>query len=142
MNKVPIEDRLEIQDLSARYAFHCDTRRYTEIAPLFTEDGVFDESIIGLPVCRSRDAIRELFAGSNESVGFVIHINSNHQITAFSGGVASGTAHLHAEGVFNELAFRIFGYYADDYAKIDGQWLFKSRRLLAITPPTGFHVTP
>ena len=139
MNRIPVEDRLEIQELVARYAFYCDTRQYDKIDPLFAADGVFDESILGIPVARGRAAIRELFEQSGAAVTYLIHLNCNHQISEFDGHRAVGTAHLHAEGVLNGAnAFRILGYYADEYAKAAGRWLLRHRQLVAIAPLEGF----
>jgi hypothetical protein len=76
--EIPVADRLDIQELVARYAFRCDTKRYAEISELFAPDGVWDGS-----------------------------------------------------------AIRILGYYADDYVKVDGQWLFARRTLVEIAPTTG-----
>ena len=137
--KIPIEDRVEIQDLGARYAFFCDTAQYDKIDPLFTEDGVFDESILGMPVTRGRAGIRALFKATGTTLTFLIHLNCNHRIAAYGGNTASTTTHLHAEGLLTDgTAFRILGYYADDYEKVAGMWLMKHRKLVAIAPLVGF----
>lgn len=139
MQKIPVEDRLDIQELVARYAFFCDTKGYRHIDALFAEDGIFDESILGMPVVQGRAAIRELFSQTGSTVDFLIHLNCNHQLSEFDGSTARGTAHLHAEGSLNGgHAFRILGYYADDYVKSAGQWLLKHRKLVAIAPLQGF----
>ena len=139
MIKVPVEDRLEIQALSACYAFFCDTAQYDKIDPLFAADGIFDESILGMPLTRGRAAIRDLFAATGTTIEFLIHLNCNHRITEYGGNSASGTTHLHAEGMLaGGNAFRILGYYADDYEKKAGAWLLKHRKLVAIAPLIGF----
>jgi hypothetical protein len=139
--RVPIEDRLDIQEVSARYAFRCDTKLYDQVGELFTEDGVFDETVVGLPLCETRAGIHEFFCSMKDSsLEFIIHINSNHQITEFSGDTASGTSHLHAMGHFLGNPIEILGYYSDDYAKVDGTWLLRKRLLVEITPSTGFNV--
>jgi SnoaL-like domain len=135
--EIPVADRLEIQELVARYAFRCDTRRYAEVSELFTPDGVWDESVIGFPACAGHDAIDQAFAAAGEGLEFLIHMTGNHQLTAFASQAASGTVHLHAEGVFAGSPFRILGYYADDYARADGRWRFARRTLVEIAPTTG-----
>lgn len=138
-NKVPVEDRLELQELVANYAFYCDTQQYDKIDALFVESGIFDESILGMPIARGRAAIRELFGQSGVTVDYLIHLNCNHRIGEFDSNTARGTAHLHAEGMSRGgNAFRILGYYADDYEKVNGRWLIKHRKLLAIAPLVGF----
>lgn len=138
MVTVPLADRLDIQELAANYAYYCDTRRYAEVDSVFAEDGVFDETVIGLPLCKGRTAIRDFFCGVDPVVQFIIHINGNHRIASYDGTRASGTCHLHAEGRFNGRDVRIFGYYADDYVKIDGRWSIQRRQLIEIAPSTGF----
>ena len=137
MRTIPVQVRLDLQALSARYAFRCDTKQYALVGELFTDGGVFDETVIGLPLCEGRAAIHALFTSMDGPVGFVFHMNGNHQVTAYDGATASATCHLHAEGVFHGSAFKILGYYVDDYAR-EGQWRFRKRKLVAIAPPTGF----
>ena len=138
IQEVPVEDRLKIQEVGARYAFRCDTEKYDSIAELFTDDGVWDETVLGLPRCEGRTMITDVFRQTGAAIEGLIHINSNHQITAFDGNTASATTHLLAEGRYNGNAIRIFGYYADDYAKVDGEWKFSHRKLFEILPSVGF----
>jgi hypothetical protein len=35
-------------------------------------------------------------------------------------------------------AIRVYGYYADDYRKVDGWWRFAHRKLVEIMPSVGF----
>jgi hypothetical protein len=79
MSAIPVEDRLDLQELVARYAFRCDTKLYSEIQHLFTDDGIFDETVIGLPLCTGRPAIHELFNNVGPAVDYLIHLNCNHQ---------------------------------------------------------------
>ena len=135
MSKIPVEDRLDIQELVARYAFLCDTAQYAKVETLFTDDGAFDESIIGMPVARGKAAIRQLFVEAGGGARYMIHLNGNHLIDTWSGDAASGTSHLHVEAMMNDGKFlRVLGYYDDDYAKVAGTWLLKSRKLVAIAP--------
>jgi hypothetical protein len=138
MSAIPVEDRLDLQELVARYAFRCDTKLYSEIQHLFTDDGIFDETVIGLPLCTGRPAIHELFNNVGPAVDYLIHLNCNHQITAYNGTTANATSHLHVEGLMAGNQLRILGYYNDTYQKIDGAWLFKHRKLIEIAPSTGF----
>jgi SnoaL-like domain len=143
MSNVPVEDRLAIQELVARYAVRCDTKRYAELGELFCENGSWDETVIGLPRCDSRQAIHAFFtAMAQADLVWMIHLNANHHISRFDGDTARGTAHLHCEGLFNGSHVRILGYYADEYAKVDGNWAFSSRELVEIAPSTGFPNQP
>lgn len=137
MIPIPVEDRLELLDLIARYAFRCDTGRYGDISELFTADGVFDESVIGLPICTGRDAIAATFQAVGQGIEWLIHLNGNHQATGYDGTSATATCHLHVEGSVNGRAIRILGYYDDAYRKVEGRWLFERRTLVEIAPTVG-----
>ena len=139
MTRVPVEDRLEIQELGARYAFSCDTKSYDTVAEVFAEDGTWDETVLGFPFCGSRKEIHELFCSmAAANLKFLLHVTSNHRITAFTGDTASATSHLLVEGEYNDVPIKVIGYYADDYRKIDGEWLIQNRKLIEIGPSTGF----
>jgi hypothetical protein len=56
--KVPVEDRLELQDLIARYAWALDTGDVEGYVDCFFEDGWIEHDPPGL--CRGRDEIRKL----------------------------------------------------------------------------------
>jgi hypothetical protein len=136
---VPADDRFELQELGARYAVNCDTKRYSAISELWAPDGTWDETIIGLPLCEGRAAIHEFFCGpAPEAVEFIHHIASNHVIDEFDGQTARGTTHLYAEGCFFGNRVRVLGYYADEFVKVDGRWLFQRRELKEIAPSEGF----
>jgi hypothetical protein len=139
---IPVEDRLALQELNARYAINCDTKRYTAMSGLWELNGVWDETAIGLPLCEGRAAIDEFFCGpAPAALEFIHHTTSNHLINEFDGERASGTTHLYAEGRFFGSVVRVFGYYADQYIKVDGRWLFQCRRLVEIGPSEGFPAT-
>jgi hypothetical protein len=139
VTRVPVADRLEIQELGARYAFRCDTKSYDTVAEVFAEDGTWDETVLGFPFCTGRKEIHELFCSmAAANLAFLLHVTSNHQITAFTGDTAAATSHLLVEGEYNDVPIRVRGYYADEYVKVDGTWLIKSRKLVEIGPSEGF----
>lgn len=138
MIDIGVEDRLLIHELSARYAFLVDTKRYAEASALFAEDGTWDETVLGAPRCDSREQIETFFPlMSSTDLEFMIHLNANHQISESAGDSAKGTVHVHVAGRMNGRDMTIYGYYDDAYTKKDGHWLFQSRRLVALTPPQG-----
>ena len=141
MVSVPAEDRLALQELSARYAVNCDTKQFSRVSRLWASDGIWDETVIGLPLCEGRAAIHEFFCGpAPDALEFIHHTTSNHVIDTFDGETASGTAHLYAEGRFFGNTVRVLGYYADDYIKVENDWLFQRRQLREIGPSEGFAV--
>ena len=135
MNGIPTEDRLAIQELGAQYAFRCDTQQFEAIAELFTEDGVWDESVVGLPVGEGRLRINEVFRSfAGSGLEYVFHINCNHVLTEFDGQTARGTCHVYAFSRTDGAHTTVAGYYDDEYAKVDGAWRFQRRQLVEIAP--------
>jgi hypothetical protein len=134
---VPVEDRLAIQDLVARYSFYCDTKRYQDCAPLFAEAGQFDETVIGIPLSDGRPAIDATFRGMDGLIDFLAHLTSNHRIGTYDTDSAAGTVHVHVLGSYQGAGLEVLGYYEDDYVKQHGQWLFARRRLVEIAPSVG-----
>jgi hypothetical protein len=143
MTAVPIADRLDIQELVALYTFRTDTRDFGSIPELFAADGVWDETVLGAPLCDGRDAISAAFTAlAAADVGYVVHINGAHHISAFTGETASGTSHLHAELMVGGDRMTVLGYYRDEYVKVDGAWRFSLRKLEALAPVAGLPAQP
>lgn len=143
MTAVPIVDRLDIQELVALYTFRTDTGGFNSVPELFAEDGIWDETVLGAPLCNGREAITRAFAAlAAADVGYVVHINGAHQIADFTGETASGTSHLHAELMVSGQRVTVLGYYADDYVKVDGTWRFAQRKLVELAPTAGLPATP
>lgn len=134
---VPIDDRLAIQDLVARYSYYCDTQQYQECAGLFAEDGQFDETVLGLPFGDGRAALDTTFRGMEGLIDYLIHLTSNHRISDFDGDRATGTVHVHVLGSYLGTDLQVLGYYTDDYVKQHGGWLFARRQLVEIAPSVG-----
>ncbi len=141
MVTVPIDERFAIQELVHLYAWYCDTRQYERLCDLFTDECVFDESSVGGSRVTTQASLRGIFRQAADKLGPLIHICGNQLINGFSAGVASGTCHVLAEGLFNidgaQQPFRIFGYYDDHYEKLGGRWHFKSRVLKLLVPSQG-----
>ena len=140
MSDIPVEDRLAIEELVSEYAFRCDTRQYERCVDLFLEDAVFDETVLGLPLCGGRPMIREAFVEGSQHMGtaFGFHLFGNHRVTAFHGDTARGTCHLLFEARARAGETRVLGYFEDDYKKVDGKWYFSRRKLLEIAPTATF----
>jgi hypothetical protein len=138
---LPIEERIAIQELAHLYALYCDTRHFERLADLFAQECLYDEAVVGGRPAKSRDEVLALFRAASAKLGPMIHICTNHIISAFSGDCASGLCHVLAEGIFNieggQQPFRIFGYYDDQYTKVGGRWRFKSRVLRLLVPSQG-----
>ncbi len=137
------QDYVEIQQLSARYAFLIDscTNGGYDFADLFTEDGEFSVSeqwgVAGtIGRSKGRDALAAAGGGDGKGgcrdpktlVGYGIsHVIVNHVITPAPGG-STGKSYLLAIGVGgNPTTIERQGGYEDVYVKTPAGWRFKSR---------------
>ena len=121
---VDIED---IKQLKARYALACDDDYNPDkLAPLFTEDAVWDGSILGY--AEGRAAIHEFFAGSSSLVPFAVHQISNPLIEV-NGDEATGQWYLWQPMVFQGEALWLSATYDDRYVRHEGQWLYQHLKL-------------
>ncbi len=115
-----LADRLEIQDLIARYCWALDMRDGDAYAATFTPDGVFE-------------GIGSRGRGHNElrALPLSLHpeaIETQHWVTntVLQGDGQRATSKsyiliLRAESYY-------LGHYADELAKVDGRWLFARRQ--------------
>jgi hypothetical protein len=136
------QDYMEIQQLSARYAFDIDTcvNGGADFADLFTDDGEFSVSqqwgVAGNRKTRGRVALIDAAGGDGHggckdpktTMGYGIsHIVVNHVITAAPGG-AIGKSYLLAIGVGGDpTKIERQGGYDDVYEKTAAGWRIKSR---------------
>jgi len=127
-------DRLEIQQLVARYAYALDTggRNGYEYADLFAPDGVFvgmNQGAAGR-LFRGRDTLASLARGGQRNPNFVSHFITNVIIEPTAGG-ARGTQYA----IIGEIGgtngskgrWTHGGFYKDEYVKTPSGWRFKSR---------------
>jgi ketosteroid isomerase-like protein len=135
--KIPVEDRLEIQELTHCYAHYCDTRKIDLLLEHFADDAVVDETEIGLPRAQGRAALRGYFTEGAKPLSHMMHLIGNHLISSYDGDTASGQASFLAVARVAQDGSRvqIFGYYDDKYVKRNGRWLFQSRYVVSMMPP-------
>jgi len=120
-----LEDIHALQTLKARYAAHCDADYDEEaLAPLFTEDAVWDGGPMGR--YEGRDAIRAFFSGSNTVMPFAIHHVTN-PILEIEGDRATGSWYLWQPCTLAEgnQALWMAGRYDDVYRREAGGWRFE-----------------
>lgn len=129
-HSLTVEDRLELQDLVARYSLARDDKRFDDLLSYFAEDGGFErigKTISGI------DALRTFFLRSADRYDFTNHVNHSQVLDPVSSaddrprvnGVVSGHAELVLAG---EAHFAAFRYY-DEYVKEPQGWRFKKRSL-------------
>jgi uncharacterized protein (TIGR02246 family) len=137
-----LEDRIQIEDLMARYIFALDWRDAEGYAATFTEDGTLN---YGGGQAVGREAIaamveglkeREAAAAAEDTSG-VRRPRTQHFVTnivldiADDGQSAKGWAYWVAMSNNNpERAAQVssYGHYIDELRKVDGAWLFVSRQ--------------
>ncbi len=133
-------DRVEIQDLQARYLFALDWLDADAYAATFTEDGVLDWAS---GIARGREAIRE------EVHGMRAHFDKHEKADAptrparlrhfisnvvvdFDGDRATGRAYwfeLNDDNRDRRPYVGGYGHYEDELRRVDGRWLFTRRKI-------------
>ena len=124
-----LEDREEIRELYARYAFTIDYGPYDEWVKCFTADGVFDSPRLGRH--EGHDALTKFTATYKASRGDaeVRHMMTN-VIFRIEGDMAKGGCYLTYYHCKNGKAtLQAIGRYKDELRKVDGEWLFHYRRV-------------
>lgn len=129
-HSLTVEDRLELQELIARYSLARDDKRFDDLLTYFAEDGEFER--IG-KVISGIDDVRAFFLNSADRYDFTNHVTHSQVLDPVPSpdgrprvkGVVSGHAELVLKG---EAHFAAYRYY-DEYVKDGGRWLFKRRSL-------------
>lgn len=140
MIKLSAEDRQQIHDVCHAYSFYCDSGQYLKCPELFTEDGVWDESCLGLPVANGIAEIRASFGAVRPGdLIYFIHYVTSIWIHEVDGDEAKAICYLRGEGCFRNGAEPIIrGYYDDVYVRSGDGWLLRRRKLVPFAPPSGW----
>ncbi len=124
-------DRTMIQDLLGRYAFAIDHGHGSPEAwaDLFTVDGRFEIPVMKVVVQGHAD-LTAFAAGLHRTIPGLHHVMSNLYVDV-DGDTARGKCELNEfllrpEAIYNTL----MGWYEDDYARVEGRWRFKVRKVL------------
>lgn len=123
-----IEDRLEIQELLARYAQACDERDMPALGQCFATDFEFD-SVAGHAI--GRDAAIAYYRERLGMYGVTMHIPHTLIVEWGDEGTAKGVVTSHAELELNGEMFITGFRYHDDYVHQEGRWRFRKREVVA-----------
>jgi 3-phenylpropionate/cinnamic acid dioxygenase small subunit len=123
------EDREQIRQLYARYAFTIDLGPYEDWVACFTSDGVFDSPRLGRH--EGHDALRKFTVIYKNSAGDakVRHMMTN-VIYRIEGDRAKGGCYLtyyHCKS--GKASLEAIGRYEDELRKVNDEWLFQYRRV-------------
>jgi hypothetical protein len=117
-----LADKIALAELVSRYAWLVGQGRGSEVPALFCDDGVFEGRGHAL---HGRRAFEEFYAKAAGSPGDVVPLVGNHLFDV-QGDRASGVSTLN--GFKRGSGIHIFsGFYDDEFARVDGRWLFSRR---------------
>ena len=121
-------DREAIRNLPLQYC-HCVWQKDLDgYANLFTEDGSFGTDDPSLPKGQGREKLRSMISGALDQMGPRPFIH-NHVIELTGPDSAKGTCYVEVHMLKEGKKWEMRGWYNDDYAKVNGEWKFKSRQI-------------
>ena len=123
-----LEAAEEIRNLKATYAAACDDNYNPDaIAGLFVEDAVWDSD--GLGKFEGREAIREFFRGISSYFTFALHYGLNPKIEV-AGDTARARWYLFMPCTVSDGGRALWraGFDDEEYVRVDGRWMFKSKK--------------
>lgn len=121
-------DREAIRNLPLQYC-HCVWQKDLDgYANLFTEDGSFGTNDPKLPKAQGRAALRSMISGQLDASKPHPFIH-NHVIELQGADKAKGTCYVEVRLLRDGKKHLMSGWYNDEYAKIGGEWKFKSRQI-------------
>jgi hypothetical protein len=119
-------DREAIRDLALRYAHLVWQNQPLATVDLFTADGSVDLGPDG-GLIEGREALRAAY--SHIVDGMVLHPFVHNHVIDLDGDSASGIAYIDLRCIRDGKSLMGSGYYEDQYAKEDGVWKFRSRKI-------------
>ncbi|UQS17545.1 nuclear transport factor 2 family protein [Pseudomonas sp. HS6] len=132
-----------IRNLRLRYCHHLDANRMDLLGRLFTEDALCQ---VDRGSWKGREAIEQglseaFSAFDTQQTGAYpfFHAVSNHWIEILDENRAQGRCYLidfATQRPAGENPLLLLGLYADEYRRVDGQWLISRTRLDVVWPET------
>lgn len=132
MSELTTADRLEIQEVLARYSHCVDRGRWDALPGLFTADCVLDLSQV-MGRYEGHDGVRQ-FAATLAPLGvFMRHLVSN---VVIEGAGERARVECYVVAVTGSAATptSTTGFYDDELVKQNGRWLLHRRRLALDVP--------
>lgn len=123
---ISVQDRLDLQELIARYSIARDDKNIEALINLFTEDAVFERA--GQTV-KGRQEIRSFFIASMSRYDFTTHTTHAQVLDPLSAVAVAGAVSGHAELVLDGQLVVASYRYADKYEKEQQGWRLSRRSL-------------
>lgn len=124
MSKVPVEDRIALQDLMTDYCYAVDQLSDLEqLLDLFTDDAVLDFSAIGLPQMPGKPEFRKFYESVFADMTHHTHYISNFRVESYDDKRATMRAYVQGLGRAkdgNEVLVHV--RYRMDCVKTDSGW--------------------
>jgi hypothetical protein len=121
-------DREEIRTLPVRYCDRVWQKDPDGYAKLFTEDGWFATNDPKLPRAEGRANLSKMIAEQATTANPRPFIH-NHVVELLGPDRAKGTCYVEVRLMREGKKWLLTGWYNDEYAKVAGEWKFKSRQI-------------
>jgi 3-phenylpropionate/cinnamic acid dioxygenase small subunit len=124
------EDKDAIREILAEYCFRLDDGRFSEMAALFTESGTWDTAF---GRATGRAAIADLARGIKERAGEqrprAVHLVTNVSIVLDGENARVRSNWTVVQNSPEGPKIGSGGAYQDELIKVQGQWLFRYRKI-------------
>src|SRR5271163_3064224 len=121
-------DREAIRDLPLKYC-HCVWQKDLDSwVNLFTSDGTISTSDPNMPGAQGREGLSKMISSGLATMKPRPFIH-NHVVNLLGPDRATGTCYVEVRMIRDGKKWSLSGWYDDEYAKVDGDWKFKSRRI-------------
>jgi SnoaL-like domain len=122
-------DREEIRTLPVRYCHTVWQKDLDGYVNLFTQDGSISTSDSSLPATTGRENLRKMISTGLAEMKPRPFIH-NHVVELLGPDRAKGRCYIEVKLVRNGKKHAMAGWYNDEYAKVNGEWKFKSRHIV------------
>jgi ketosteroid isomerase-like protein len=121
-------DREEIRTLPVRYCHTVWQKDLDGYVSLFTEDGSMSTNDPTLPRAQGHEALRKMIGEGLDTMKPRPFIH-NHVVELLGPDRATGTCYIEVKLFRDGKKGAMSGWYNDEYAKVGGEWKFKSRQI-------------
>ncbi|OYW87441.1 MAG: hypothetical protein B7Z20_05125 [Sphingobium sp. 32-64-5] len=131
--RIPADDRLDIIELMARYAWAYDTSNADALAATFTPDGVLE--VTGKPMVTDRSgfpAFLAVAAGLRKGREGWQHLTDHHVFADYDGRHCTVYSYYlvpESDATGGDVTLRAMGYYVSHCVRTEEGWLFARREV-------------